>query len=129
MLEDIEVPDDESWGYSSGWIPDDVIAVVARQERSGNTGLSEFMGGEVESTKSSIRAYYAVEVKSVTSGDRVRVTENQRKKLRTISQNLDCVHPVIVIVDINGLPETAEITVDMYEESVWADGQTSKTVK
>ncbi|MGB9966313.1 hypothetical protein [Halobacterium hubeiense] len=128
MLDDIEVPDDGSWGYSSGWVPDDVITAVARQQNDGSTDLSKFLSSEQATEAGPLKAYYAVEVKSITSGNRARLTENQQKMLPTISKNLDRVHPVVVTVDLNGLPETAEVTVNMYENSVWADGQISKTV-
>lgn len=45
-----------------------------------------------------------------------------------VDDTLDHVHPVVVIVDLGGLPESVEISADIYQESVWADGQMSKTV-
>jgi len=84
-------------------------------------------GEELDPT-TDLLAYYAVEVKAVSSGDRVRLTENQQEMLATVSEEVERVHPVIVMVDVGGLPESAEVVVDIYEESVWADGQMSKTV-
>jgi hypothetical protein len=73
-------------------------------------------------------AYYAVEVKAVSSGNRVRLTENQQEMLAIVSEEVERVFPIIVMVDVGGLPESAEVVVDIYEESVWADGQMSKTI-
>lgn len=72
--------------------------------------------------------HYAIEVKSVASGDRVRLTENQREMMATVNDTFDHVHPVVVILDLGGLPETVGISVELYQESVWSDGQLSKTV-
>jgi hypothetical protein len=128
MLEDVEIPDDGPWGYSSGWIPDDVIAAVARQRQDSMVDLSKFFDGEGESRPGPLTVYYAIEVKAVTRGSRVRLTGNQQELLPAVSENLDHVHPVIVTVDLNGLPEAVEVDVDIFENSVWGDGQTSKTV-
>lgn len=128
MLDDVDIPDEGSWGYSSGWIPDDVIAARATENRDSTVELSNFFDRNRGQGTHSVTVYYAVEVKAVTSGGRVRLTENQQELLPAISENLDRVHPVIITVDLNGLPETVEMVVDIFEESVWADGQTSKTV-
>lgn len=40
----------------------------------------------------------------------------------TINETLDHLHPVIVIMHLGDLPGSVEITVNMYQESVRADG-------
>lgn len=77
--------------------------------------------------KTDLLTYYAVEVKAVSSVDRVRFTESQQEMLAIVSEEVERVHPVILMVDVGGLSESAEVIVDIYEESVWADGQMSKT--
>ena len=126
VLEGVVLPEDGDWGYSQGWIPDDILVVRALTPVEGTPSPS---GSKEElDPTTDLLAYYAVEVKAVSSGDRVRLTENQQEMLATVSEGVERVHPVIVMVDVGGLPESAEVVVDIYEESVWADGQISKTV-
>ncbi len=126
LLEEVTLPEDGDWGYSQGWIPDDILVVEALTPVEGTPsprGSKEDLDPTTD-----LLAYYAVEVKAVSSGDRVRLTENQQEMLATVSDEVERVHPVLVMVDVGGLPESAEVVVDIYEESVWADGQMSKTV-
>jgi len=125
-LEGVTLPEDGDWGYSRGWIPDDLLVVKALTPMEGTP--SPLRSREELDPTTDLLAYYAVEVKAVSSGDRVRLTENQQEILAIVSEEVERVHPVIVMVDIGGLPESAEVVVDIYEESVWADGQMSKTV-
>lgn len=127
ILEGVTLPEDGDWGYSQGWIPDDILMVQALTPVEGTPAPSHSRE-EVDPT-TDLLAYYAVEVKAVSSGNRVRLTENQQESLATVSKEVERVHPVIVIVDVAGLPDSAEVEVDIYEESVWADGQMSKTVR
>jgi len=126
VLEGVTLPEDGDWGYSQGWIPDDILVVKALTPVEGMPSPSGSRE-ELDPT-TDLLAYYAVEVKAVSSGDRVRLTENQQEMLATVSEQVERVHPVIVMVDVGGLPESAEVVVDIYEVSVWADGQMSKTV-
>lgn len=126
VLEGVTLPEDGDWGYSQGWIPDDILVVKALTPVEGTPSPLRSRG-ELDPT-TDLLAYYAVEVKAVSSGNRVRLTENQQEMLATVSEEVERVHPVIVMVDVGGLPESAEVVVDIYEESVWTDGQMSKTV-
>lgn len=42
--------------------------------------------------------------------------------IATVNETLDHVHPVIVIMHFGDLPESVGFTVNMYQESVRADG-------
>ena len=126
VLEGITLPEGGDWGYSQGWIPDDILVVKAPTPVEG--APSPLHSREELDPTTGLLAYYAMEVKAVSSGNRVRLTENQQEMLATVSEEVERVHPVIVMVDVGGLPESAEVVVDIYEESVWADGQMSKTV-
>jgi hypothetical protein len=126
VLEGVTLPEGGDWGYSQGWIPDDILVVEAPTSVEG--GQSPSRSGERRDSTTELLGYYAVEVKAVASGNRVRLTKNQREMMATVSEEVDRVHPVIVIVDVGGLPESVEVGVDIYAESVWADGQLSKTV-
>lgn len=125
-LEGVTLPEDGDWGYSRGWIPDDILVaktVTPLEDRPRPLHSREELDPTTE-----LLAYYAVEVKAVSSGNRVRLTENQQEMLATVSEEVEGVYPIIVMVDVSGLPQSAEVLVDIYEESVWADGQMSKTV-
>ncbi|WP_042662916.1 hypothetical protein [Haloferax sp. ATB1] len=128
MLNGVEVPDEGSWGYSSGWIPDDIVAARCPLPDKGSTESDTNSSRGGQRSKQFGRVYYAIEVKSVASGNRVRLTENQREMMATVNDTFDHVHPVVVIIDLGGFPESVEITVEMYQESVWADRQASKTI-
>lgn len=125
VLEGVSLPEDGEWGYSRGWDPDDIL--LAKVLTQSETGGGPFPTEGIDSTTTRL-AYYAVEVKAVSEGDRVRLTENQQEMLQVVSEEVEHVHPVIVMVDVGNLPESAEVTVDLYENSVWAEGQMSKTV-
>ena len=126
VLESVTLPEDGDWGYSQGWIPDDILVAKALTPVRDTSGPSR--SREKLDPTTDLLAYYAVEVKAVSRGNRVRLTENQQEMLSTVSEEVEGVHPIIVMVDVGGLPESAEVVVDIYEESVWADGQMSKTV-
>jgi len=124
-LEGVTLPEYGDWGYSKGWIPDDILVAQAVTPMHKPNPLRSQEG--LDPTTDSL-AYYAVEVKGVSRGDRVRLTENQQEMLSIVSEQVEHVHPVIVTVDVGDLPESAEVIVDLYYESVWADGQISKSV-
>ncbi|WP_323192792.1 hypothetical protein [Halostella sp. PRR32] len=126
VLEGVTLPEDGDWGYSQGWIPDDILVAKALTPVEGAPSPSRSREGLDPTTD--LLAYYAVEVKAVSSGNRVRLTENQQEMLAIVSEEVEQVYPIIVMVDVGGLPESAEVVVDIYEESVWADGQMSKTI-
>ena len=64
------------------------------------------------------KIYYSIEIKSVATGDRVRLTKNQHEMMRVVSEDVNFVHPVIVILDLEGLPDSVDVGVDVYEDSV-----------
>jgi hypothetical protein len=125
-LRGLSLPDDSDWGYTGNWKPDDILAVKAL------TGVAPPLPPQGEREEldptTELLGYYPIEVKATSRGNRVRLTENQHETLATVHEEVDGAHPVMVLVDISGLPESAEIVVDIYEESVWADGQKSKTI-
>jgi hypothetical protein len=126
VLEGVSLPKDGDWGYSRGWDPDDLLVAQAPTQTE-TVEKSSFAEEQLDPTITRF-GYYAVEVKAVSKGDRVRLTENQQEMLQVVSEEVEHVHPVIVMVDVENLPESAEVTVDLYENSVWAEGQMSKTV-
>lgn len=146
-LDGIDLPENGDWGYNKGWKPDNIIRAswkiydsdkgeyypVAKEFENRDPNELPHLGlvgspGNSRPKKGSATVYYLIEVKTVTTGDRVRLTENQHKMMEVVSKEVDFVHPVIVILDINNLPESVEIQVDIYEESTWGTGKKSKNV-
>lgn len=62
--------------------------------------------------------YYPVEVKS---GDKKTLTEQQASAIPDIANHVDHVHPIIVTVEIDNLPDGYSINVEEFATSRWGD--------
>jgi hypothetical protein len=143
-LNGITLPEDGDWGPSNGWVPGDVLAAIWLHDIiDPNDFISEgsdphesaelpihSVRGASRSTEHHRYAqiYYPIEVKSFTSNRRIRLTQNQSKAFELLGNSVDYVHPILVIVDLNNLPESVGIDVELVENSRWAEGARTKSV-
>lgn len=144
-LDGINLPEEGDWGYSKGWIPDDIL--IATWNLS--NGESDEPTDEATPVQDSadtppvfslkdrprtmepskkMQVYYPIEVKSVTSYRRIRLTENQSDTFVLLANDVDYVHPLLVMLDLNDLPESVGIEVDLIEDSRWGEGTRTKSV-
>lgn len=64
----------------------------------------------------SFHVYYPVEVKS---GDKQTLTEQQAEAIPAIVEHVDHVHPLIVAIELDGLPGQYAIEVSEFSTSAW----------
>jgi len=71
----------------------------------------------------SLSVYYPVEVKS---GAKKTLTEQQARAIPRVAETVDCVHPIILKIDIGDLPESYAMDAEMFSKTNGSGGETTR---
>jgi len=104
----VPVPDDISWRpdffLKSEW------GVEFRRDEVAEEHYA-LLDWVAERSEHSLSVYYPVEVKS---GEKKTLTEQQSDAIPRVAERVDCVHPIILRIDIEDLPESYAMDAEMF---------------
>jgi len=76
-----------------------------------------------DQSEHSLSIYYPVEVKS---GAKKTLTEQQSRAIPRVAETVDCVHPIILRIDIGDLPESYAMEAEMFSGADGSGGDTTR---
>ena len=116
----VPVPDDISWR------PDFVLRSEFRVEHRRTEVLEDhypLLDWVEERADHTLSIYYPVEVKS---GAKMTLTEQQSRAIPRVAETVDCVHPIILKIDIEDLPESYAMEAELFSETDERGGETTR---
>lgn len=60
------------------------------------------------------------------SGNKKTLTEQQSRAIPRVAKTVDCVHPMVLRIDIGDLPESYAIDAEMFSETDGSGGDTTR---
>jgi hypothetical protein len=116
----VPVPDDISWRpdffLTTEWGVESRRDEVAEEHHP-------LLDWVEERPEALLSIYYPVEVKS---GNKKTLTAQQSTAIPRVSETVDCVHPIILRIDIGDLPESYAMDAELFSETDESGGETTR---